>query len=179
MMNDDVLLSNSGEAIPVEISNSLRKASVIGAESEVGSLIDNQLLGVVETQDPVAGEDICRGGIEPFHQETAQIRRHGGIDSEMDHVATPAPLECRFVETDQILGLLLDFDLTVAQYAKDALGYHRETREQVVEEQTNHLLDRQKTDPPTRQARETIDRGRDQDQCLHTRAVGYSFEFEN
>src|SRR5262249_32777855 len=153
------LLSNGGEAIPVEISNSLRKASVIGGESEVGSLVDNQLLGVVKAQDPVAGEDIRRGGIEPFHQETAQIRWHGGIDSEIDNVATPAPLECRFVETDQILGLLFDFDLAVAQYAKDALGNHRETREQVVKEQANHLLNRQKTDPPARQACETIDRG--------------------
>ena len=115
MVNDDVLLPNGGKAIPIEISNALRKASVIGGEDEIGSLVDNQLLGVVETQDPVAGEDIRRGGIEPFHQETAQIRRHGGIDGEMDHVAAPAPFECRFVEADQILGLLFDFDLAVAQ----------------------------------------------------------------
>ena len=152
MVDNNVLLSDRSEAIPTEVADALGKASVIGGKNEVGALVDDQLLGVIETENSVAGEDVCGGGIEPFHQETTQIGRHRGIDREMDHMTTPASFERRFVEADQILGLFLDFDLAVAQHTKDALRHHREPRKQVVEKQRDHLLDRQKTDPFARQA---------------------------
>ncbi len=90
-----------------------------------------------------------------------------------------AALERRFVEADQILGLFLNLDLAVAQHAKHALSHDRETREQLVEKQRDHLFDGQETDPVSRQAHEAIDRWRDQDQCLQPGGIGYSFEFED
>src|SRR5215471_21793356 len=114
MVYDDVLLSDCGKAIAAKVSDALGKAGVIRGKDKVRTLIDNQLLGVVETEDPVTGEDIRRSGIEPFHQEAAQISRHRGIDREMDHVATPPSFERRFVKAHQILRLLLDLDLAVA-----------------------------------------------------------------
>src|SRR6516164_10202606 len=97
MVDDDVLLPDRGETIPAEIPDTLGKASVIGGENEVGALVDDQLLGVVETEDPIAGEDVRWGGVEPFHQEAAQISRHSGIDREMDHVTAPSSFKRRFV----------------------------------------------------------------------------------
>src|SRR5262249_26495178 len=161
MVDDDVLLSDRSKAIPAEVSDALGKASVIGGKNQVGALVDDQLLGIVETKDPVGREDVGGGGIEPFHQETTQVGRHRRIDREMYYVTTPASLERRFVEADQILSLFLDLHLAVAQHAKNALGHHREPWEQVVKKQSDHLLDRQKTDPPAGQAHETVDRGRD------------------
>ena len=117
-----------------------------------------------------------RRGIELFHQEPAQIGRHRRIDREMDGMAAPASLQRGLEQPDQILGLLLDLDLAVAQQPEDALRDDRETREQMIEEQRDHLLDRQKADAAARQANEAIDRGRDQGQRLQANIVADPLE---
>src|SRR5271167_107566 len=100
MVDNDVLLSDCSEAIPAEVSDTLGKASVIRSEDEIGPIVDDQLLSVVETEDPITGKDVRWGGIEPLHQEAAQICRYGRIDREMDHVTAPTSLERRFVKAD-------------------------------------------------------------------------------
>ena len=49
MVDDDVLLPDRRKAIPAEIPNSFGKARIIRREDEIGALVDDQLLGVVET----------------------------------------------------------------------------------------------------------------------------------
>ena len=61
-------------------------------------------------------------------------------------MAAPAPLQRGFEQADEVFGLLLDLDLAVAQHAEDALRDDREAGEQMVEEQRDHLLDRQEAD---------------------------------
>ena len=48
MVDNDVLLPNRRKAIPAEISDAFGKARIIGREDEVGPLVDDQLLGVIE-----------------------------------------------------------------------------------------------------------------------------------
>ena len=61
-------------------------------------------------------------------------------------MAAPAALQGRLVEADEVFRLLLDLDLAVAQHAEDALRHHRETGEKMVQEEADHLLDRQEAD---------------------------------
>ena len=93
-------------------------------------------------------------------------------------MAAPPPLERGLVEPDEILGLLLDLDLTVAQHPEDALRRHRETGEQMVEKQRDHLLDRAEPDAGSGQTDEAIDRRRDQDQRLQPDAVADPLELQ-
>ena len=147
VMDDDVLLPDRGEAIAAEIADPLGKARVIGGEDQIRALVDDQLLGVVEAENAVGGKDVGRGGIELFHQKAAQIGRHRRIDREQDDMTAPAPLERRLVMAHEILGLLLDLDLAVAQHPEHALRDDGKAGEQMIEEQRDHLLDRQKPDP--------------------------------
>ena len=96
----------------------------------------------------------------------------------MDDVAAPPPLQRGLEQADEVLRLLLDLDLAVAQHAEDALRDDRETGKQPVEEQRDHLLDRQKPDAAAGQPDKAIDRGRDQDQRLQPLAVADPVELQ-
>src|ERR1700730_12790994 len=145
-MDDDVLLANRGEAIAAEIANPLREARDVRGKQQIGALIGDQLGGVVEPEYALGGEDVGRCGVELLTEEAPQLRRHPGIDPEMDDMAAPPPLQRGLEQANQILRLFLDLDLAVAQYPEDALGDHRKGREQVIEKQRDNLLDRQKGD---------------------------------
>ena len=99
---------------------------------------------------PSVANTSVRGGVELFHQKAAQLGRHRRVDREQDDVAAAAPLERGFVMANEIFGLFLDLDLAVAQHAEHALCDDREAGKQMVEEQRDHLLDRQKANPAPR-----------------------------
>ena len=96
----------------------------------------------------------------------------------MDGVTAAPSFQRRLEEPDQILGLLLDLDLTVAQQPENALRDDGKTREQMIEEKRDHLLDRQKPDSAARQTDESVDRGRDQGQRLKPNIVADPLELE-
>src|SRR3984893_6759422 len=178
MMDDDVLLPNRRKAIAAEVPNAFGKARVIGGKDEIGALVDDQFLGIVETENSIGRENVRRNGVELFHQEASEIGGHRRIDSKMDRVAAPTSFECRLVKTDEILGLLLDLDLAVAQQSEDALRDDRETRKQVIQEQRDHLFDRQEPDPGSGQTNESVDRGRDQGQRLQPNTIADPLELQ-
>ena len=53
MVDNDVFLPDRRKAIPAEIPDSLWKARIVGRENKIGALVDDQLLGVVETENAV------------------------------------------------------------------------------------------------------------------------------
>src|SRR5271166_3931305 len=178
MVDDDVLLPDRRKAIPTEIPDAFGKPRVVGGEDEIRTLVDDQLLGVIETEDAICREYVRRRRIELFHQEATQVGRHRRIDREMDGMTAAPSLQCRLVKTDQILGLLLDLDLAIAQQPENALRNDGKTREQMIEEKRDHRLDRQKPDVAAGQTDESVDRGRDQGQRLKANIVADSLEFE-
>ena len=180
MMDDDVLLADRREAIAAEIADALGKARVVGGEDEIGALVgDDQLRRVVEPEDPLGRKHVARRGIEVFTEKTAQLARHAAVDREMDHMAAAAAFECRLEQADEILGLFLDLDLAVAQHAEDALRNDGKSREQVIEKQCDHLLDRQKADAGAGEADKAVDRDRDQDQRLQAHIVAEPLELQS
>ena len=80
---------------------------------------------------------------------------------------------------DEILGFLFELDFAVAQYPEYALGHDRKTGKQVIEEQGNHLLNRQKPNWLTGQPNETMDRSRDQGKRLQSLAVTDPFQLQH
>lgn len=89
-------------------------------------------------------------------------RRSAGIaeiNREEDGMTAPPSFQRRLEEPDQILRFLFDLDLTVAQQPKNALRDDGKTREQMIEKERDHLLDRQKPDLAARQPNKAIDRG--------------------
>ena len=70
------------------------------------------------------------GDLELVDQEVAQLVRHVGVDRDRITIAAAAPLERALEEPDQVLGLLLDLDVAVADQAEHAALDHLEAREQ-------------------------------------------------
>ena len=178
-MDDDVLLPDRRKAIAAEIADALGKARVVGGEDEIGALVAMISSSVSLSPRMPSVANTSAGAASSFStQKTAQIGRHRRIDREMDRMAAAAALQRRLVQADQILGFLLDLDLAVAQQAEDALRDDGKTREQMIEKQRDHLLDRQKADAAAGQADESVDRGRDQGQRLQADTVADPFELE-
>ena len=67
--------------------------------------------------------------------------RHPRVELEPDDVAAPAPLQQRLERAHEILGFLLQLDVAVAQHAERALALDLEAREQLADEQRDHLLE--------------------------------------
>jgi hypothetical protein len=178
VVDNDILLPNRRKAIPAEISDAFGKARIIGREDEVGALVDDQLLGVIEAEDALGRKYVPGRRIELFHQEAPQVGRHCRIDREEDGMTAPPPFQRRLEESDQILGFLLDLDLTVAQQPEHALRDDGKTREQMIEEECDHLFDRQKPGSAAWQLNESIDRGWDQGQRLKANIVADPLELE-
>src|SRR5260370_38170047 len=111
MVENDVLLPDSRKVIPTEIPDAFRKARIIGREDEVGALVDDQLLGVIEAKDAIGRKYVRRRRIELFHQVAPQVGRHCRIDREQNGMTAPPSFQRRLEEPDQLLGSLFDLDL--------------------------------------------------------------------
>ena len=86
-------------------------------------------------------------------------------------MAAPPALQRRFEQPHEILGLLLDFDVAVAQDAEHALADHREAGEEVIEIEPDHLLERQEAHRLAGQPDEAVERAGNEQQRLHPVAV--------
>src|SRR5579885_3503776 len=98
---------------------------------------------VSASQEALQRKHVVGRGVELLAEEAQQVARHRFIDAQPDHVAAPAPLQRRLVEPHQVLGLLLDLDLAIAQDAEHAAPGEREAGEEMVEIEPDQLLERQ------------------------------------
>ena len=96
----------------------------------------------VEPEHAVDIDDAGGEHVDVAGDEGAQGRRHAGLDLEPDHRAAPPELQRAFVEAHQVLGLLLDLDVAVADDPKTALPDDAKARKQQAAEGDDGLLQR-------------------------------------
>ena len=77
----------------------------------------------------------------------AQVLRHMRIDFEPDHRSAAATLQRRLEQTNQVLRLLLNLEIAVADDPEDALTAHEIAGEEPRREHHDHRLDRDETSP--------------------------------
>ena len=94
----------------------------------------------------------------------AQGLGHAGSMREPDDVAAPPPLEQRLEQPHQVLGLLLDLDVAVAQDAEVAAALDLEAGEQEVGEARDQLLEPDEARLLAGQADEALELARQQDE---------------
>ena len=118
--------------------------------------------------------------LELLHHEALQARRHLPVDLEPDDVAAAPALERGLVERDEVLGLLLHLDVTVAQDPEGAVAARQEARKQTRQEHADHRLDADEADRRhavasrglvQRQPDEAHELARDRQQRVHGGAV--------
>ena len=91
---------------------------------------------------------------ERLHDRAPQVGRRVGGHRQLDHLAAPPPLQRRLELAHQVLGLLLDLEVAVAQHPEGAVPEHRVAGEELAEEHLEQRLERQEADLPLRPLRQ-------------------------
>src|SRR5262249_7190402 len=137
-----------------------------GREQQIAPVVDDDRLDVADIDHAGEIEDVDRLGrdLELVEQEVAQVGRHGGVDRDRDQIAAaPAP-ESALVQQHEILGLLVDLDVAVADQAEEAALGDLVTGEQPRQKDVDQLLERQEADGAAGQAHEAVDLRRQRQQ---------------
>ena len=166
VVNDDILGADGGEAVAAEIADALRKARLEGLEQQVRPAPVDELVHVAEADRTAEREHIADLGAEPPRQRDREGLRHPRIDGELHDIAAPPPPERRFEQADQILRLLLDLHLAVADHAVGAGPAQFEPGEEVPEEQRDKVLDGQEAAGGAGQGDEAVELAGDRHQRL-------------
>ena len=172
MVDDDVLVTDSGETIAAEIADALGKTRIVGREQKVGALRYDQLFEIRHAEHTAQAETILAIDFDLAQHEGLQILGHVIVDGETNDLAAPAALERALEHADEILGFLVDFHFRIAQQPETAHRLGLEAREQGFEMQLDRVLDRNETHRVAGQTHEAFDLLRHRDQCLQHAPVG-------
>ena len=176
MVDDDVLLPDRREAIAAMLANALGEARRIGLELQVRPLDRDKLLEIVDGEHAGDDVDLVVGDGERALHHGAQRVGHRLLDLQPDHHAAAAPLQRALEEADEILRLLLDLDVRVADEPERALAAHLIAGEQTRDEQADRVLKHHEAEPRRRIGRarkldEALEAVRETDERLHGAAV--------
>src|SRR5271165_529423 len=114
MVDHDVLRADSGKAIPTIVSYSFRKARRERREQQVRPVVRDQLANIGKSRHTVEYDDILGMGAGLPDYEVAQTPRGAGRKGQANDPTPPPPFQRRFKHHDEVLCLLLDFDVAVA-----------------------------------------------------------------
>ena len=142
VVDDEVLLPDRGEAVAAEVLDPLGKARREGREQQVRPVLGDHLARHRRGRGSRRRRrGPRRGTFELVTQEAAHaLRACRRSTDEPDHVAAPAALDHGLEQPDQVLGLLLDLDVAVAQDAEEAAALALEAGEQQSEKRQDQLL---------------------------------------
>ena len=151
MVDDQVLGANRGKAIAAMFADAFGKARCIGFELEIGPVFIDKQRQVGDTEH--AGDDrgVAFADAERILNERVQPRRRRRFDLQTDDFAAPPALQRRLVETHQILGFFLDFNIAVANDAKGAIADEIIAREQLPKESPDGVFQADEADRSPRQ----------------------------
>ena len=132
VVDEDVLLLDRGEAIAAMFADSFREARIEGRELQVRAILIDQLRQVGHAEEAAGfGGDGVRGA-ERFLDLVDQALGHSRFELEADDAAAPAALDRRAEIEREVLCLLFDLDVAVADDAERAPAQQLIFRKQIV-----------------------------------------------
>ena len=160
---------------PPLLLHPLGKPGRVGRELQLRPVDRDELRQVVERQHAFDEHDARGHDVDVAGHEGAQGFRHAGLDLEPDDRAAAAALERALVEPDEILGLLLDLDVAVANDAEGALPEHFVSGKQEPDEGDDQPVERDEARRralrAVRQAHEALDADGNAHERAHRPAV--------
>ena len=99
---------------------------------------------------PVDSKTRASLGVEALADQGLELVGHVGLELQPDHPAAAAALDRAAEEADQILGLLLDLDVAVADDPEGAAAEQFVAGEELGDLAADHGLDRRRSAPPRR-----------------------------
>ncbi len=172
VMNGEVFLLDRQETVAAIIAHALGKARIVGLELEIGPVQRHEFGEIVEREHPVDLKRFIRRHVQFIGDERTQRLRHVGRDFEANDGAPAATFQRRLEEEHQILGLLLDFQIAVANDPEEPLPAQEIAGEKPLRVHGDERLERHEPlarAPCARQLNEAFDLGRqthERLQCL-------------
>ena len=112
-----------------------------GGEEEVGARVEQELARVRQAEQPLARDEVPGADPDLVHQERLEVLGDVAVEGKPDDRA-PAPLAEQALElAHQVLGLLLDLHVAVAQYPAHARILDPEAGKEAADEGADDLLD--------------------------------------
>ncbi len=144
---------------------------------QVAAAVQNQFAQVRHAQKALDLDHFLGVDVKLFHDDLAQPVRRAGGDLEPDNRTPPAALQRRLEFAHQILGLVLDLQIAVAQHAKGAMADVAIAGKQAG--QVHHQQVFQPQEPlAARQRDEPGDLLGDGQQCLHPPPVAFARQLQ-
>ncbi len=135
----------------------------------------SELRELIERQNAVDQEDLVVSACKRPLYEPTQLHRHGSFELKADDRSAPSALEHRLEFAHQVLGLLLDLDLGVANDPESTLPFDGIAREEAGDEKRDDLFERDhagaRHSVATWQAHEPLDLVWHADERVHRLAV--------
>ena len=141
VMDAEVLLPDRRQAIAAIVANALGKTGVVWLELERRPVDADEFRKVVERQHPVQHEDFSWQDFEFVGDEGAQFIGKTRVEFQTDDGTAAAALQRRLEQADEVFCLLLDFQIAVADGAKESLPLHVIAGKQPVGVHRNQGLD--------------------------------------
>ena len=143
VVDDDVLALDRREAVAAMLADALGEARIERRELEVGPVLLDQRVEVGDAEeagrfgdDRVARRRARRG---PASSSSVGM---SGLELQPDHPAAAAALDRGAEVADQVLGLLLDLDVAVADDPEGAAAEHLIAGEQITDLAPDQRLER-------------------------------------
>ena len=130
MVDDDVLGPDRGEAIAAMFADPLGEARREGREFEVGPVLLDQRGEVGDAEEAGRFGDQGVAGVEALADQGLELVRDVGLELQPDDPAAPPALDRAAEVADQVLGLLLDLDVAVADDPEGAAAEQFVAREE-------------------------------------------------
>ena len=146
MVDHEVLLADGGEAVAGVVADALGEAGVVGLEPQVVARRPDDLRDRVEREQSRQDGDPVFRHVQLLHDELAQGDGHLRIELDADHGAAPPALQGALEQPHQVLRLLLDLDVAVADQPEGARAAHLVAGEKPVDEEPDHVLQRDVAD---------------------------------
>ncbi len=173
MVNHHVLFADSSEAIAGMFTNSLRETGIVGLEFQVVARGAHDFRDSVEREKTGQNRDAIIRHTEFMHHELPQRLRHFTVGLDADDGTAAAAFQRAFKEAHQIFGLFLHLDIAIADDAERAGTANGIAGIEPVNEQTDHILERDVADGVLfiRQPHEAVERRRQAQKRRHRLAA--------
>ena len=143
MVEQHVLLADRREDVALEVLHPLRHALGVGVEEQLRPLLGDQLAQVLDADDAVDVHHLVAGDAQFVGDHRLQVGGRPGGDLEADHLAPAAALEGGLELPHQVLGLLLHFQVAVAQHLEEGVAGEAVAGEQAVDEELEEFFEGQ------------------------------------
>ena len=177
VMQQHVLLADRRKHVAVMVLDPLGDTGGEGGPHQVAAAVQHQFAQIGHAQQALDLDHLVGADLQLLHDQAAQAVGGAGGDLQTDDAAATAPLQRGLELADQVLGLLLDLQIAVAQHAEAAMARIAIAGKQAGQMHQQQIL--QPQEPlPARQGHEPRQLRGDRQQRLHLAAIGLARQLQ-